>query len=212
MEKQLVPDLPADGVCRAEITVKRSRFIASAGRASDRAGAEAFIARIRAEFPGARHNCYAFNCGPAGSSALIGCSDDGEPKGTAGQPMLNLVRHAAVGELCVVVTRYFGGTLLGTGGLIRAYQDAVRAVLAILPVKEYRKTRVLTAELPYSLVGAAIFQAGKFGAEIRERRCAGETATLTVEVPAEAWESFRRALAEKCGGRVAFPDRAGEKA
>ena len=96
---------------------------------------EAFLEKIRREFSDARHNCYAFNAGRGGETAFAGCSDDGEPKGTAGRPMLNVLVHSQIGEITVVVTRYFGGILLGTGGLVRAYQDSVKEALAKLPLK-----------------------------------------------------------------------------
>ena len=92
---------------------KRSRFIASVGHTPDVEEAKAFIEQIKAEFEDARHNCWAYCAGAAGSTDRIGASDDGEPHGTAGRPMLTAVTHSGIGEVTVVVTRYFGGILLG---------------------------------------------------------------------------------------------------
>ena len=117
---------------RHEIEVKRSRFIASIARAQNRAEAEAFIARIRSEFADATHNTYAFIAGVPGSTGDIACSDDGEVAGTAGRPMLNLLQHSDLAEIVCVVTRYYGGTLLGTGGLVRAYSQVLKEALAQL--------------------------------------------------------------------------------
>ncbi|SPT67915.1 IMPACT family member yigZ [Anaerobiospirillum thomasii] len=131
-----VPCLEADTCHRNEIIIKKSRFITSIGHTKSTDEAKAFIEKISCEFSDARHNCFAFNATAPGSTAYCGCSDDGEPKGTAGQPMLTVVLHCGVGELTAVVTRYFGGILLGTGGLVKAYQDSVKEALATLPTQE----------------------------------------------------------------------------
>src|SRR5665811_1552158 len=112
--------IPA-GRARVEDIILRSRFITTAGPASGSEEARAFVAAVRSEFADASHNCYAFVAGPPGSSAQVGMSDDGEPGGTAGRPMLAALLGCGIGDIVVVVSRYFGGTLLGTGGLVRAY-------------------------------------------------------------------------------------------
>ena len=117
-----VPDLALGQFHRVEQTIKRSRFICTAAHVTSPEEAKAFIDQIREEFSDARHNCWAFAAGAPGATAQVGMSDDGEPHGTAGRPMLTVLLHCGVGEIAVVVTRYFGGILLGTGGLIRAYQ------------------------------------------------------------------------------------------
>lgn len=94
------------------------------------------MAAIRAGNADATHNCWAYAAGPPGDTARIGSSDDGEPHGTAGRPMLNVLLHCGVGQICVVVSRWFGGIKLGTGGLARAYQDSVLENLASLPLAE----------------------------------------------------------------------------
>ncbi len=127
--------IPA-GRARVEEVILRSRFITTAGPAANVDEAKAFIAEMRAEFADATHNCYAFAAGPPGSTAMAGMSDDGEPGGTAGRPMLAVVLGSGLGDLVVVVTRYYGGTKLGTGGLVRAYSGGVKAVLDVLPVRE----------------------------------------------------------------------------
>ena len=134
-EGYLVPDLPSGGFFREEETVKRSRFIVTVGRAASPEAAHAFIEKIREEHSQATHNCWAFNAGEPGSTAQVGASDDGEPKGTAGRPMLTAVLHSGIGEVVVVVTRYFGGILLGTGGLVRAYQGSAQLGLEKVPTR-----------------------------------------------------------------------------
>lgn len=135
-ESYTVPDLVPGAMHRCEETIKRSRFIVSVARAVSPQAARAFVERIRSEHAQANHNCWAFNAAAPGSSAFIGASDDGEPKGTAGRPMLSAILGSNIGEVVVVVTRYFGGVLLGTGGLVRAYQGMTQLGLHCLPTKK----------------------------------------------------------------------------
>ena len=116
--------------------IQRSRFITTVAPAATVDEATAFIRAIGAEFSDATHNCWAYVVGPPGSTARIGMSDDGEPHGTAGRPMLHVLLHADLGDVVAVVTRYYGGQKLGTGGLARAYGGGVQAALATLPRKE----------------------------------------------------------------------------
>ena len=121
---------------RVEEVIQRSRFIATAAPVEDVAAARAFIDEMRAEFADASHNCYAFLAGQPGSTAQMGMTDDGEPSGVAGRPMLAVLMGSGVGDIAVVVTRYWGGIKLGTGGLVRAYGGGVKAVLESLPIRE----------------------------------------------------------------------------
>ena len=109
-----VPDLAPGQIHRAEETIHRSRFIVTIARVTSPEEAKAFIEEVRTEHAQATHNCWAFVAGSPGSTAHVGASDDGEPKGTAGRPMLTVLLHCGVGEIAAVVTRYFGGILLGT--------------------------------------------------------------------------------------------------
>ncbi len=113
--------IPAE-TARVEIRVVNSRFIATIGEARSAEEARAFIDGVRGEFHDATHNVYAFRAG-YGASVTEGMSDDGEPPGTAGRPALAVLRGADLGDVVLVVTRYFGGTKLGTGGLVRAYTE-----------------------------------------------------------------------------------------
>ena len=115
------------------IEVKRSRFLATLARADSEEQARGVVAQVRGTFPDARHHCLAFIIDLPDAQPIERSSDDGEPAGTAGMPMLEVLRGAELGHVVAVVTRYFGGVLLGTGGLVRAYSDAVAAVLADTP-------------------------------------------------------------------------------
>ncbi len=186
-------------VHRVEEVIRRSRFITTAARASDPDTAHAFIQSIRDEFPDARHNCWAFVAGPPGSTTHIGMSDDGEPHGTAGKPMLTTLLHAGVGEIVAVCTRYFGGVKLGTGGLSRAYAGGVKLVLESLPTEE-RVDRVgVEVTVGYPEVDAlrrliadmqVVVEREEYGANVRYA-CA---------VPGPALPRFRRAVADLTRG------------
>jgi len=123
-------------VHRVDEVIQRSRFITTAAHAPDAAAAHSFVQHIRDEFRDATHHCWAFIAGPPGSTTHIGMSDDGEPHGTAGKPMLTTLLHGGVGEIVAVCTRYYGGVKLGTGGLGRAYAGGVKLVLESLPTDE----------------------------------------------------------------------------
>ncbi len=185
---------------RVEESIKRSRFISTAAHAPDSESAKAFIAEIKAEFPDATHNCWAFGAGPPGDTAKVGMSDDGEPHGTAGKPMLNTMLHSDVGEIAVVVTRYFGGTKLGTGGLVRAYSSMVNAVLETLPTKEKVDTTTLTATIPYQAVTLFKRMLPDFEIEVEEEIFTDEAAFRLV-MPTEHVDNFSKGLAELTDGR-----------
>ncbi len=121
------------GRFRDEAVIQRSRFITTVDVVASVDEAHQFIGHVAAEFPDATHNCWAFLAGPPGSTARIGMSDAGEPSGTAGKPMLQALVHGGVGDVAAVVTRYFGGTKLGTGGLVRAYGGCVKDALERAP-------------------------------------------------------------------------------
>lgn len=135
---------------RIETEVARSRFIASVNFTPSVDDAKAFLAQIRAEMPDASHHVYAFRVG-YGSSVIEGMSDDGEPAGTAGPPVLAVLRGSKIGDISIVVTRYFGGTKLGTGGLVRSYSEAAHIALNSLPTVLKIEKRLLGMDIPYSL-------------------------------------------------------------
>ena len=129
-------NIPQPGLHRCEEIIKRSRFIATVAWAPDVGAAKSFIETIKSEFPDATHNCWAYAAGPPGDTAAVGFSDDGEPHGTAGRPMLNALLHSGIGEAAVVVTRYFGGVKLGSGGLVRAYSGAGLPMLGAAAIRK----------------------------------------------------------------------------
>lgn len=121
-------EIPAQQLT-VEYIVKKSRFIAWACPAPDRATAMQWLSKAREAYPDARHHCWAYQIGPPKSPTTAAMSDDGEPSGTAGKPILNVLQHKDVGDVMVIVIRYFGGIKLGAGGLVRAYSHATQMAM-----------------------------------------------------------------------------------
>lgn len=146
-DSYLTIDRRVGGTVEALVEVKRSKFLGQVARVEDEVAARAFIADVRARHHDARHHCTAFVIGPEG--ALRRSNDDGEPSGTAGRPMLEALSGRGVSDVVAVVTRWFGGTLLGAGGLVRAYSDAVVAALdaAGTRTRSRRSTATVTASV-----------------------------------------------------------------
>ena len=179
---------------RVEETIKRSRFITTTAYA-----AHAFVDRMRDEFPDATHNCWAFVAGPPGSMTHIGMSDDGEPHGTAGRPMLTSLLHGGVGEIVAVCTRYYGGVKLGTGGLSRAYSGGVKLALESLLTEEKVDRVQMEITIGYADVDTVqrlfdemeiTVETEDYGAEVR----------YLCGVPEPALPAFRNAVADATRG------------
>ncbi len=185
---------------RTEITVVNSRFITSISPASNVEEARDFIKRIRAEFPDATHHVPAFIIGH-GASVTEHCHDDGEPAGTAGRPVLSVLRGSRIGDIAVVVTRYFGGTKLGKGGLVKAYGDAARAGLESLPLAKKVATHTLLAAVPYSFFDESRLLVQAFGGEMLDESF-GVDVTITVRLEETRTESFRAALYDASHGQI----------
>jgi uncharacterized YigZ family protein len=189
---------------RVEIRVVNSRFIANAAPAASVALARDFIAEIRAEMPDASHHVYAYVVGH-GATTTLGMSDDGEPSGTAGRPVLAVLRGSGLGDVTLVVTRYFGGTLLGTGGLVHAYGDAARSVLALLPRAEKIERRELLIGLPYpAYEQARRLLTAHSGSALAEEFAAD--VTMHVLLPATQVEAFVLGLSEATAGQAQIID------
>ncbi|MEX1184512.1 MAG: YigZ family protein [Gemmatimonadota bacterium] len=188
---------------RVAQSIERSRFIATLAHAPTVGAARAFIDAVRAEFPDATHNCWAYACGPPGDTAIIGMSDAGEPHGTAGRPMLDVLLHSDVGEVAAVVTRYYGGVKLGKGGLARAYGGAVRLALESMP-RLLRVERVqLEITAGYADVELLRRLLDEHGAETIAESYASEV-TYIAAVPVASCTAFETALANGTGGRASI--------
>lgn len=184
---------------RVEEEIRRSRFITTVAHTPTVEDARAFIAEMRTEFADASHNCWAYVVGPPGSTARIGMSDDGEPHGTAGKPMLTVLLHAGVGDVAAVVTRYFGGTLLGKGGLVRAYSGGVQLALASLPLAERIPSATMTLVVDYSHVTPLQRLAPSFEVEFLDEEYAQDV-TYRIKLPLTQVEGFTAAVEELTSG------------
>ncbi|MEY8356140.1 YigZ family protein [Lachnospiraceae bacterium 54-53] len=182
-----------------EITEKKSRFIASLRPVKTEEEALAFIEETRKKHWDARHNCYAWIMGRNGEQKR--CSDDGEPSQTAGRPMLDVLEGEGIADICAVVTRYFGGTLLGTGGLVRAYSGAVQeglkacTVLTVLPAKK------LSVTTDYNGIGKIQYLLGQQEIAVLDSEYT-DRVELTVLVPDEKQQELQADLTEVTGGRA----------
>jgi uncharacterized YigZ family protein len=184
---------------RVEEVVRGSRFITTVAHAPDEEAAQAFVDEVRAEFPDATHNCWAFLAGPPGTTARIGMSDDGEPHRTAGRPMLETLLHSGVGEVAAVVTRYFGGTKLGRGGLGRAYAGGVKLALETLQTRRRVIRERVRIEVGYPAVDA-LFRFLDEVEGVREEEEYGEWVRIVAGVPGHRIPDLERAVAEMTGG------------
>ena len=194
--QRLIPAAEA----RVETLAGNSRFIATIGPAFTTDEAKAFIARIKAGYADATHNVPAYVIGH-GQTTIAHCHDDGEPSGTAGRPMLAVLQGSGLGDVAVVVTRYFGGTKLGTGGLVRAYGDAVREVLMAVPRAEKVATVTAMAEVPYPLLERARQLVEAQDGVMLEESFAAEI-TLAARFRRERYAAFAAALRELSHGAV----------
>lgn len=188
------------GVARTEIIVDKSRFIASAGPAVSIEHAREFITRIKGEYPDASHHVPVFIIGH-GAGVTAHCSDAGEPSGTAGRPALAVLQGSGLGDVVVVITRYFGGILLGTGGLVRAYSDAVREVLTVLPRAEKVFTQQVMAVFPYTYVDRIRQLVEKYQGRI-ESEDYGVDVSLVVRFREGVYERFSQDLQNLTRGTV----------
>ncbi len=182
-----------------EKVIERSRFIANCVHAESEEEARAFVEKIRAEHPLATHNCFAFVADDAGN--LLRFSDDGEPQGTAGMPILEVLRGKKLMQTAVVVTRYFGGIKLGAGGLVRAYSSAAAEALAGADIREYRLCRELRAEVGYDAYDALRKFLDRAPCFVRDTEYTGSVA-VKIAVAEEEKGAFSASLIDNMAGKV----------
>lgn len=181
---------------RAELLIRKSRFIACVEPVPDRTAAQAIVAGLRAAHPDAAHVCWALMAG--GQSAAV---DDGEPSGTAGRPMLEVLRHHDLDGVLATVVRYFGGVKLGAGGLLRAYTDCVAQALLVADKHPLVARAALRCALPYAFEGLLRRALDSHGASIDAVRH-GDEVEFDFSLPAPAAAELRARLNEAGQGRV----------
>ena len=182
-----------------EITEKKSRFIGYICHAETEAEANAFVQEIKKKHYDARHNCFAYVLGEQQSTLKF--SDDGEPGGTAGKPILEVINGAGLCDVCIVVTRYFGGTLLGTGGLVRAYTDAAKACIRATEIVKKQLVIPVGALVNYNDLGKVQYLLNSENIKIIDSDY-GENVRLKVEIPYDDYNRIEKLLVEATGARI----------
>lgn len=198
-----IPTIRSGTLLTHEIDIKRSRFIATIARTDSPQEAQAVIDAVKTDHPQARHNCSAYLIQVNGRNPHQHSSDDGEPAGTAGTPMLEALRGAGVWNVTAMVTRYFGGILLGAGGLVRAYSTAVSEALARAPRAELRALEVLETELSPTDAGRIEADLRHCGAQILDTQWAS-TVTLRIGTETSHVPFLQERLAQLTGGVTKF--------
>lgn len=184
----------------SDITIKKSRFIGCVQPMADRASAQAAVNALWQQHPGAAHICWALLAG--GQSAAV---DDGEPGGTAGRPMLDVLRHQDLEGVLATVVRYFGGVKLGAGGLVRAYTDAVAQALLTAPKVPLQRMATLQCQVPYALEGLLRREIEAAAAELGEVGH-GSLVILQLRLPEAQAAAFVRRINDIGKGRVGWLD------
>lgn len=186
---------------RFDLEIKNSQFITTIRRTRGRDEAKAFIEEMNLRYPDANHNCWAFVAGAPNNVHLWDQSDDGEPKGTAGKPMLNVLQHSNFGEITVVVTRYFGGIKLGAGGLVRAYSQAVVEALDQLVWEEIYPRQTVFIKIAYPIMGKVEYWLENSDIDVEDKQF-GENIDITLAVIERTWAEQKQALIDLCQGNI----------
>jgi len=188
-----------------ELEINKSRFIARVGSVADRRAALAFVEAVKADYSDARHHCWAYLIGNPNTAVTAAMNDDGEPSGTAGKPILNVIQHKGIGDVIVVVTRYFGGVKLGAGGLVRAYAGATQQVLAELPLDENRPQRAFALVLDFADEQPLRHWSDQHGARLQSIDY-GPRVTARLTVPLEQVDAFEAFLGVQAIERLGAAD------
>lgn len=189
------------GPGEALVVEKKSKFIATVCQVKSQEEAEACLQQLRKKYYDARHNCFAYQIGE--KNEIQRCSDDGEPQGTAGKPILDVLKGEDVRNTLICVTRYFGGTLLGTGGLVRAYGKAAKEGLLDAGIIEKRRIQLIEVGMSYTLVGKVQYLLGDKGYRIRNSIYT-DTVTMQVEVLVGEQDTFCDWLIENTNAEVSL--------
>lgn len=185
---------------RREQVVVNSRFIATLAPVVSTEEARAFIARMKKEFADASHNVPAYIIG-GGNTVTEYFSDDGEPSGTAGRPALTVLRGSGLGDVALVITRYFGGTLLGTGGLVKAYTESTQRVVNAVGRGRRVPVHIAMAAIPYNLLERLRLMVARYQGEVLGEDFAADI-TMTLQFPIESFDSFQNELREISAGKI----------
>ncbi len=194
--------IPAQNVMDEQI-IKKSRFITYIQRVENRQQALEFIENIKQQHPDARHHCWAYIAGHPTATTAIAFSDDGEPQGTAGKPILNVLQHRQIGEIALVVVRYFGGIKLGAGGLVRAYSSSAHLAVEKLQTKALVFTKTLKITFTYALEPMVTRYLDDNSIPIL-RTSFSERVTFHIEVAEQDVEHLKLQLINKTSGKISL--------
>lgn len=194
---------------RFDLEIKNSQFITTVCRTNGRDAAKTFIDTMRQRYPDANHHCWAFIAGTPSNAHLWDQSDDGEPKGTAGKPMLNVLQHSNFGETSVVVTRFFGGVKLGAGGLVRAYSQAVQEALSQTEYENVYPRSPVQLKIAYPLLGKVEYWLEQSDIEITNKTYS-DSIVIDLAVIERTWPEHKVTLTDLCQGSLTLiePDNA----
>ncbi|UQY43882.1 IMPACT family protein [Mixta hanseatica] len=196
-------DIPAEPLSISEETIKKSRFITLLAHTEGVEAAKAFVQQSKAEHPTARHHCWAYVAGAPDDSQQLGFSDDGEPSGTAGKPMLAQLMGSQVGEITAVVVRYYGGIMLGTGGLVKAYGGGVQQALKQLARKQKVPMRRFQLRCDYAQLSDVERLVQRFEGELLKTEFL-DVVSLTLALPHAQVDGFSQNLTDISRGALAL--------
>jgi uncharacterized YigZ family protein len=184
-----------------EHIIKRSRFITTAGHVNSRADAKQFIQQVRDQYPDASHHCWAHIVGAPSAFEGVDQSDDGEPKGTAGKPILNVLQHSGLGNVVFIVTRYFGGVKLGAGGLVRAYSQSASQAIQLLKTREYVVCQRVILLFSYPLQGKVEYYLASSDIEITDKVFTQQVC-FTIAAPQNKVSELQNDLDQLANGKI----------
>ena len=182
-------NVPAETL-EIETEVKKSRFIARVIRVEDKQTVKHHLQLAKADYPDARHHCWAYLVGDPAQATSAAMNDDGEPSGTAGKPILNVIQHKKIGDVLVIVIRYFGGVKLGAGGLVRAYSGATEAVLSKIKTEHLTPKTYINLTLDFSKEQLIRHHLETNDSEIAEVKYT-KSVEMSVSIPVENLEKFK---------------------
>ena len=195
-------DIPAELFSVSE-EIKKSRFITLLAHTDGVEAARAFVQQVKGEHPAARHHCWAWVAGAPSDSQQLGFSDDGEPSGTAGKPMLAQLMGNNIGEITAVVVRYYGGIQLGTGGLVRAYGGGVQQALKLLPRQQKVPMLTFTLSCDYAQLSEIERMTGRFHGQLLHSEFS-ECVSLTLALPHAQVAGFTQNLTDFSRGALSL--------
>jgi len=196
-------DIPAVPVSSSEETIKKSRFITLLAHTEGAEAARAFVQQVKSEHPTARHHCWAWVAGAPNDSQQLGFSDDGEPSGTAGKPMLAQLMGADIGEITAVVVRYYGGIMLGTGGLVKAYGGGVQQGLKLLPRQRKVPMKLFALQCDYPQLSDIERLVQRFDGKVTDSQFQDRIA-LTLAIPYGQIDGFKKNLSDFSRGALSL--------